>query len=157
VIEETIPPQNTTLCAEACIAYDDLDALACAQVQPSTAHRIGKAKPMDIHVLVRDYAHALMVYHTALELHRTTSRVLTEMRSKRDTVFSPGRWIQDHLNDLTEEQRQAAEHAMTGWGDGMFQPFSFSYLLFMSDFIFVSRVCGKLPTHCSNPHRPVTL
>ncbi|KAH6884715.1 hypothetical protein BKA70DRAFT_1237490 [Coprinopsis sp. MPI-PUGE-AT-0042] len=112
---ETTTHLDYSLCAEASRHYDDVGTLARAEVQPSTARQICSMEPMHIHSLVQQHAYAMMVYHTALELHRTTSRVLTGMRSQRDAVFGPGVWIMDHLELLNRNQRTAAEDGMRNW------------------------------------------
>ncbi|KAH6893961.1 hypothetical protein BKA70DRAFT_795941 [Coprinopsis sp. MPI-PUGE-AT-0042] len=112
---ETTAPLDHSLCAEASKHFDDIGPLARAQVHPSAALQIRSMEPRCIHALVQQHAHALMVYHAALELHRTTSRVLTDMRSQRDAVFGPGVWITGNIQLLDVDQRAAAEDVMRNW------------------------------------------
>lgn len=80
--------------------------------------RMRALEPDQVGDILGHHLEALVLFHAALEMHRVSTRVLSEVRRSRDALFGEGIWIIHHLGDLNEAQRLAADKAMVNWDLG---------------------------------------
>ncbi|KAH6895060.1 hypothetical protein BKA70DRAFT_1532079 [Coprinopsis sp. MPI-PUGE-AT-0042] len=97
--------------------YADIATLARAQPSHMAKSRLKFLPPEHIGDIMARHGSVLTAYHVAFELHKMTSRVLSQMSQQRDEYFGEAVWIIQHLNDLSEAQRLAAERAMGDWNN----------------------------------------